>query len=327
MSVETRTLRPFDPPPQLDDALKLARFHMGAQVCEPESRIVIESPDDFLRAKPTLSWAEDDAQMARFRSLLREGADASGIPHADLGLVVLIYARYLQIADIPYCIPLSECDSIPRALSFADCRPRALQANTHGAVVSAYVALLREQAKQPLRAWRKGTWLARVAFRLTLASDASLFHPTPLTDEKRAELGLPRQTTRYVEIDGLHDLLRPYGEAEPPTFYVDEELLSQLNSNPASPLSKALQAQLVLDFVTAAVAAYNSGREEAGVWNDLKDSLLGQIVRLVAGREAAPTDCQQALKRLETNPSDFISRAESALNLKRTLLKAFAEPQ
>ena len=327
MSVETRTLRPFDPPAQFDEALKLARFHMGEQVCEPDSRLVIESAEDFLRAKPALSWADDDAQMARFRSLLREGAAASSAAPRDLGLVVLIYTSYLQIADVPYCIPLSECASTPRLLSFAESRPRSLQASTHGAVVSAHVALLRKQLKRPLQPWRKGTWLAKTAFRLTLSRDASLFHPTPLTDEKRSELGLPRQAMRYVEIDDLHNLLRPVEDTELPTFYVDEELLARLNSEPASPFSKALQAQLVLDFMATAVALYNSDREATGDWDDLKDSLLGRIVRVVAGGKAEPTDCQEMLRRLERNPADFMARAEGALKLRRTLLNAFADPQ
>lgn len=327
MSVETRTLRPFDPPPQLEDALKLARFHMGNQICEPDSRIVVETPDDFLRAKPVLSWADDDAQLAQFHSLVQNGAEASGVPSAELGLVVLIYTRYLQIANVALCVPLNECQQVPRVHSFASPRPRALQASTHGAVVSAQIALLRQQPKRPLAPWRKGTWLAKVTFRLALATEASLFHPTPLTDQVRAKLGLPRQTARYVELDDYLDLLLPFEKVGPPTFYVDEELLSQLDSEPTSPRSKALQAQLVLDFITAAVATYHSRRNGAGDWDDLKDSLLGRIVRLVAGAKASPAECRQVLARLEDDPAKFVALAENALNLRRTLAKAFAEPQ
>lgn len=327
MSVETRTLRPFDPVPQFDEALKLARFHMGDQVCEPDSRLVLESADDFLRARPALSWADDEVQMSQFRALLLEGATVSDVAQHDLGLVVLIYTRYLQIADIPCCVPLSECASIPRLLSFAEHRPRALQASTHGAVISAHVVLLQKQTKRPLRPWRKGTWLAKAAFRLTLSSDAALFHPTALTDEKRSELSLPRQAMRYVEIDDRQDLLRSTGDTELPTFYVDEELLARLNSEPTSPLSKALQAQLALDFITAAVAVYNSDRETAGDWDDLKDSLLGRIVRVVAGGKAGPDDYRRVLRRMETNPAAFVAQAEGALHLRRTLLNAFGDPQ
>ena len=325
MSRETRTLRPFSVPAAFGDALQLARFHMGEQVCEADSRIMVDSADDFLRAKPALSWARNDAEMETFRSLLQQGVNESGIPASELGLIVTAYSSYLKIVDVCFQAPLSDCASVKRITSLAECRPRALYASTHGATLSAYVALLAPQEQQALRPWRKGAWLARAEFRVSLeTAAAAIFRPTPLTDARRSEFGLPKQTLRYFTLDD-HDPFRPYNDTERPTFYVDEELLSRLNADPTSALSKAIQAQLACDFIAGLIAACNARNADVPSWDDAKESLIGRVVRRVVGEKASRSECEEALLMATKNPTKFIARAEHALDVKRVLLKSFSE--
>lgn len=325
MSRETRTLRPFSVPAAFGEALQLARFHMGEQVCEADSRIMVDSADDFLRAKPALSWARTDAEMEMFRSLLQQGVDESGIPASELGLIVTAYSSYLKIVDVCLQVPLSDCASVERTTSFAKCRPRALYASTHGATLSAYVALLSQQERRALRPWRKGAWLARAEFRISLETEAAaIFRPTPLTDARRNELGLPKQTLRYFEL-GDHDPFHPYNDQERPAFYVDEELLSRLNADPASALSKAIQAQLVCDFIAGLVVACNARDADLPAWEDAKESLIGRVVRRVVGEKATRSECEEMLQLTKKRPTEFIARAEHALDVKRALLKSFSE--
>ena len=171
---------------------------MGDQVCHADARLLFETSHDFARAAPALSWARDEAEMMHFRDLLRRGVHQSGIPASQLGLIVVASSRYLHIADIVYRLPLAQCDELPRLHSLKECRPRALQASTHGAEVSAYIALLQNRDQAPLQPWRKGTWLARTTFRLTIGqTEASIFRPEPLTDTDREEMNLGKETVRY----------------------------------------------------------------------------------------------------------------------------------
>lgn len=324
MSRETRTLRPFSAPVVFGEALQFVQFHMGEQICDADSRITIESASDFLRAKPALSWARNDAEMETFRSLLNDGVTESGISPSQLGLVVTVYSGFLKMADICYQARLSDCSSLERLVPFSECRPRALQASTHGATVSAYVALLQRQERRALQPWRKGTWLARVQFRLDLETTiTSIFRPTPMDDAKRRELGLPKGTARYFALND-HDPFRPYSDTEPPTFYVDEDLLSRLNAEATSPLSKALQAQMVCDFIIGLVLASNARNADQHEWEDLKDSLIGRAVELVAGRNASLGDRENAFSLLRTDPTTFIARAEDVLNIKRSMIRSFS---
>ena len=325
MSKETRTLRPFHAPAEFSNALRLAQLHMGEQVCDADSQITIGSPEDFLRAQPAVSWARDDACMVQFRALLEAGTEKCGILPSDLGLVIVASSNYLKIADTCYLRPLSKCASEARLVRLANPRPRALQASTHGAKVTTYVALLSEQEQRPLRPWRLGTWLARAEFRITVGESAmGIFRPTPLDDEKRSELQLPKQTVRYFTL-GDHDPLRPFGETEPPEFFVDEDLLSRISATGESPLSKAIQSQLVCDFIASVVVACATSDTKDHEWSDLKDSLVGRIVRLVAGSKAPDHECMKALELIDRDPAKFVALAEGALNVRSAMVTPFAE--
>ncbi len=324
MSQESRILRPFIAPRAFERALQSARFHMGALVCEPNSRLAMESSEEFLQAAPAISWAHTDQDLASFKSLLCQGVEDSGVDPAALGLVVVAYSRYLQLADVCFILPLNALETLERVHSFAPCRPRALQASTSGVRLFAYVAILAEQEQAPLRPWRKGHWLARVDFRIRVAeSEASIFRPTPLDEARRRELGLPAHTVRYFTLND-HDPFRPYSDTEAPEFYVDEEFLMAIDRTAGSPQGKAMQADLVRDFIADLVrsCAMKPDERQNRSWDDLKDSLLGRIIRLTAGKDATPAECSQVLDLLWNDPAKLIAHAEHSLDLRRAMIKS-----
>ena len=329
MSQESRVLRPFIAPRAFEKALQSTRFHMGALVCEPNSRLAMESSEEFLQAVPAISWAHTDQDLTSFKSFLCEGIKDSGADPATLGLVVVAYSRYLQLADVCFVLPLDTLELLERVHSFAQCRPRALQASTNGARLFAYVALLTEQEQAPLRPWRKGHWLARVDFRIHVAeSEASIFRPTPLDEARRRELDLPAHAVRYFTLND-HDPFRPYSDTEAPEFYVDEEFLMAIDRTAGSPQGKAMQADLVRDFIADLVRScvMRSDERPNWSWDDLKDSLLGRIIRLTVGKNATPAECSQVLDLLWSDPAKLIAHAEHSLDLRRAMIKSVDVPE
>ena len=322
MSRETRIQRPFEESDDFQRALDLAVFEMGAQRCDGGERIVIQSADDFLLSEPQIAWAADDEGMREFRELLWSGVAESEIAAADLGLVVVASSRYLRIADICFQVPLDKCDGLARTASFADCRPRALQASTSGAAVTAYIVLLREQQRSGLKPWRRGTWLARTEFRVALAkTESSIFQPTPLNDDARKQHGLPASTVRYFHNNDADPFTTDGGQ---PQLFVDQEFLTRLHSEAGSARSKALQAQLVCDFVNGIVreaAAHARGSEDGWTWSDVEDSLIGRVVRLALGNGASTDQYQDALQLVRTDPGKLMALVEHAVGLRKTFAK------
>lgn len=70
MSRETRHVRPFSVPVEFNRALESVRFHMGDQSCEPDSKIVVGTHEEWLRTKPELTWATDATEFADFKKTL-----------------------------------------------------------------------------------------------------------------------------------------------------------------------------------------------------------------------------------------------------------------
>lgn len=322
MSRETRIQRPFEESDDFQRALDLAVFEMGAQRCDGGERIVIQAAGDFLHSEPQITWAADDEGMEEFLGLLRSGATQSKIAATDLGLVVVASSRYLRIADICLQVPLDKCDGLARTASFAECRPRALRASTSGATVTAYIVLLQEQERSDLKPWRRGTWLARTVFQVALTkTEDSIFQPTPLDDDARKQYGLPANTVRYFHNDDADPFTADGGQ---PQLFVDQDLLARLHSEAGSARSKALQAQLVCDFVNGIVreaAARARESEDGWMWSDVEDSLIGRVIHLAMGGRASTDQYEDALQLVRTDPGKLMALVEHAVGLQKTFAK------
>ena len=259
-----------------------------------------------------LHWTPDDESFAAFRETLAEGAVADGYERSALALLVIAATPYLKITNVVHQASCASLDTMSRVVALTEPdRPEALCAPHHGATVDIFVLLARALEPRPLRPWRRGTWLARETFTIATEQAQRLFHPKPLDDETRKQLGLPRKTMRYVRMDV--DPLESH-DAGALDFYVDRELLDDLSARSRSPVSQAMQLQLAHDVVAAIVhaAAARESDLKGRTWTDLGDSLLARVLRIAA--KAGPATEEQLLRDVTGDPAKVTAYAEAALD-------------
>lgn len=325
MSREVRTVRPFQIGDSLDRVLEDAVFRFGADECSAGSRIQVDDVDDYRRRRAELAWASEDG-FEYFKTSISNMVAAIGIDPGALALLVTTATGYLKITEVVFCHPLSDLDNLPAIVNLSDPRPKALRTGFHGANVAAYLLLIEDIDPQPLRPWRKGTWLARAVFRLVSTSQTSLFRLTPLDETQRDRLGLPQGVVRYIDL-GDCEPTQSYDDSNPPIFYVDKELLDLLAARPNSRLSRFVQVQLVQDFIWGVLRSPAVQEEELEdlSWTDLEDTLLGKILSLIAGSSASDEWRHTLIKESKEDPDKILALAEDAIGLRKVLLAAVNE--
>ena len=313
MSSETRKVRPFAISKSLANVLSKAVFRFGSDTCKAGGRITILDPELHVRKRAEIQWTPDDESFGAFRRTLAEGAVADGFDRSGLTLLVLATTPYLKITNVVQEVSCANLDAMPRVVALTEPdRPEAFCAPHHGATVDVFLLLARALDPQPLRPWRRGTWLARETFKIATEQSQRLFHPKPLDDETRKQLGLPRKTMRYVRMDDV-DPIEPY-DAGGLDLYVDRELLDDLSARARSPVSQAMQLQLAQDVIAAIVhaAAARGSDLKSRTWTDLDDSLLARVLRIAA---KAGVSYEQLLREVTADPAKVIAHAESALDV------------
>lgn len=324
MSREVREFRPFEVG-DLNQVLNHALLRFGEDQCAPGGRIEVDDPDDFRRRRVELLWDAENPH-SRLQGRLIDGAANMGIDLSALALVVTANTSFLKTAEVVAQFHLSELEHLPRKVILSDPRPTALLAGFHRSTVIAYLLLTENLHPSPLRPWRKGTWLARVTFRLFSHSLASFYRPFPLSDEERLRLGLPKEVVRYLEM-GDHDPSRPYNDTTAPKFWVDGQLLALLAAQSSSSLSRTIQVQLLQDFIWGVISSpyVTDTNLNDLAWSDLEDSLLGRIIRFAAGADATPDECTAIMDAVESDPARILARIEDIISLRSTLLKTFED--
>lgn len=313
MSTETRTIRPFAISRSLATVLSKAVLRFGSDECAAGGRITIVDSELHVRKRAEIHWAPDDESFEVFKKTLAEGWSADGFDPSALALLVIATTPYLKITDVVYHTSCSNLNSMARivALTVPD-RSKAFCCPHHGATVNTFLLLTQALEPLPLRPWRRGTWLARETFRIATEQSQRLFHPKPLDDETRKQLGLPPKTMHYVRMDDV-DPLEPY-EAGALDLYVDRELLDDLSARPRHPVSRAIQLQLARDVIAAIIraAVVRENDLSSRTWRDLGDSLLAKVLR-IAAKAGASHD--QLLREVISDPAKVIARAEAAFDL------------
>ena len=302
MSSERRTVRPFSGiDTRLERSLEKAVLSYGDLECEAGASVLVTT--EYARRVPTLRWCSDD-DFDDFKRNVRLGATESGFDPALLTFIVTARSPLLKTCEIVLCHPVSGCHDLSNPSRIGErtdgTRWDAFLADSHGAFVDAYVALTRDvnvSSERPLRPSRAGTWLAHVRFRLRCDSDAELFRPLPLDDEHRKELNVPKGTVSFTEIDD--DVADPSAGVELARFWVDEALLEAINAQARSPQAAHLQRQLMATFLSDVVAAYatrGSNPDDPENYEDLKESLIGRVARLLADRSKPRRDRDDVLR-------------------------------
>ncbi len=331
MNREVRTVRPFQVPYHLARVFEGAVFRFGRDECYPDGRINIDIddyPDEYGRRPAELIWASD-SELEYFKAMLNEGAQAAEIDPACLALLITVSTSYLKITEVVFRHPLMNLEGLTNTVNLSGPpRPSALRTGFHGATIVAYLLLTEEIKPCPLRPWRKGTWLARAAFKLVPRSRASLFRPSALDDEQRNRLGLPKGVVRYLDMSD-HEPLLPYEDSYPPIFYVDQELLASLASRPRAPISRSIQVQLVQDFIYGVLTSPAVQEADLGemIWTDMKDTLLGRVLNLIAGPDASEERLGILVQLIRDDPAKLVAQAEHAIGLRKVLLATSREGQ
>ncbi len=314
MSSESRVIRPFDAQ-SLEHVFHAARLRCGSMECEPGKSLRWDDPTPFSAADPKLMLAPE-SEFDDFRRLLGTGAAEAGVDVSLLSLLVTASTSYLKITDT-VGRSLADLSVLPRVIGLAGMR--ASQASTSGTVVRAYVVLSKTLPRRALKPWRKGTWLARAEFKIKTGDESSPYALVRLDDEKRKELGLRRQTMRYVDLAD-HNSVQPFDEGERPEFYVDANFLDELDAQANSPVGRALQAQLVVDFVTAVILDAHKRIRPEDRYADLEDSLAGRVVRRIASRSASGDERDKLVRWIREKPAKVIACAEDPIGLLKTQL-------
>lgn len=317
MSKETRTVRPFVGLDTLEGALSETLLHFGQEACTADQGIIVDlAAHEFLLRPVSVEWGADDQAFEAFKDRIIDGAARAQISMQDLSLMVVASSSFLKMADIVFVLSCGGIGRLERITELTgDQRSSAFSAPFSGFMVDSYLLLNRTLPKRPLRPHLKGTWLAHTRYRVGTTEGPALLPPTPLTKEEREKHNLPSKTIRYLYF-GDHDLLQPYSEQERPVFYVDEQLLSQMNARRRSGASKALQLQLAHDFTAVVIrrAAANPEIKNVG-YEDLRSSLLGSVLRIAGGPGARPEDLDVLLSEIRSDPEKVIARTEHFIDL------------
>ena len=326
MSRESREFRPFVIDDRFVQALDGAVFSFGDRNCVPGGRVLVEDQSFGFRA-PSLSWSPEDG-FEDFKKDLDGGAVGMGLSAAQVCLIVTARSSYLKHSEVVFRSDLTELESLERVATLGTVpdgsRRQVFRGGTHNVVIDAFIALASDVDKSPLRPSHKGTWLARASFRIECESSASLFKPLPLSNAVRARLKLRPGTVHFVQFENC-ELTEPMSATERPILWVDEDLLTTLDNHRNSPAGIQLQKQLALDVIGAAIHEYarqtsDTRQPEAeelahADYEDIRDSLIGRIARLIAGGSNSKSACEQALHMCREEPARAFAWAEDRVAL------------
>lgn len=329
MSTWSRTIRPFVGIGGLQDVMSQSLLHFGTEPCPADGNLHVDvSPHEFLLRPVILDWTTDDESFTTFRLDLVAGANEAEIPLEDIELVTVASTPFLRVSEIVFRHPLQELDTLPRSVPLIQGprRPRAFSAPHNGFRVDSFLALARSRQRVPLRPFRKGTWLSRARFVVTTTMAAAILPPAPLTAEVRQRLQLPAKTMRYVEWND-HDVLEPQSGQVDPVLYVDENLLAQLNSRRGSTTSRSIQVQLVVDVLSQILqrAAESGDEVRTRTYEDVRDSLVGSVIRIAAGPGATDARRTAVLHDVAQDWGRVMAHVEHAIDVLSTYAAAMKD--
>ena len=328
MSSESRVLRPFEIDKRLVEAFRNTEFSYGDRRCKAGEHVLIEDRTFGMR-QPFLEWSAEE-HFEDFKRNLALGAVDMGIHESHLCLAVTARSGYLKLCESVYFHPLDDLDGLNRKVPLGKSpdgsRRQVFCAESHGAVVDAYLALRRPINPAPLRPSRVAAWLAHASFRVECESEPDLFRPQPLDDENRKRLGLVQETVRFLELDAT-SLTLPLAEGDVPTFWVDEQLLSDVDRQGRSAVAQYFQRHLAFDFVVGVILEFarNVDHDEGASYEDIRDSLIGKVARMLAGTRADDSQRDAMLKLCRENPGRAVALAEHAVMLRSVALKSLEQ--
>jgi hypothetical protein len=275
VSTEQREIRPFNKVSTLDSIVKGCELHLGAQHVPAGGNLAVSAADYAeRRLRIALPWENEEEAALAVKEATAE-LESAGYTADRVAFVAVAQSKFLKLRDVIAVIRLSELHDIT-SINVEE-RPAALRTPRSGSEIGVSFVLLEGGAPQMLRAWRKSTWLHHATFKLSTNLSQLGFTPRPLTDEERTSQELPKGTLRYIVLK--ESPLDEGVSEEMVEMWVDSDLLHSLSTQPNSPASRVMQAQLFVDCVSEIIssALKDPALTELG-WQDVQDTLLGRVI-------------------------------------------------
>ena len=328
MALENRDVRPF-----ID-------LHEVQQWLEENVLMTIapsEGPGETTYLEPGSTYRLDPKSMVQseIRIAIDEEATVGPILRSAEGLAkqlgskdnsiftVVIYGSspYLRFTEELLRFPIEKLESLRggHSLTPEGKRPASLRLPHHGSTIDLVVLLNKEVGKKPGLPHRLGTWLARIRFKLANPMEGIGFSPIPLTAEKRQELGLDKQTATFARVNPSQpDVLEATTLDDFVEFYVDEELLSRMSSNPRHPQSALSQVEIFLSAIKfVMMQIYSEPWLDDLKFTDVDEQLIGKLIRIVSNESAS--DLERSFEMFKNNPSLFTAQIENHCDYRRRL--------
>jgi len=343
MPSETRALRPFETMSKtqslLREVVKIASSDPKKGAALANQRLGL-TRDEYLEADIVL-WMgrsnEDHRSLVETVEMELKQLYPShpGVVH----LVVSISNKRLKMTDLVLDIPIRSGSDVPMRTELHRAgidggRPRPLRTPGDGCEVLIEFLLgsdLDRAKLQAERAWRKGSWLARVPIGVVCSSDFSGPRPLPLSAAVRHQFSISEQTVHFCRIIASDEsLLNATNLDDVLEYYVDDVILEAVTNDPVAPWSQRLQLQWILDalktflLTVKADASFDhfDPRNSPG-----DDSVLRAILEKVAGGNDQAS-VAVAFEMLRDEPSMFFAELEDRaglLDIERLVLAIDAE--
>jgi hypothetical protein len=326
MTSEARVVRPFVGLHDVQQVFSESMVYVGEEPIAPGETLTINS-ESFRRQPVKLVLCPREEAFEHWRRGLLDGLVEATLEPADVEFVVLTSTKYLKMVDIVFRLSVDRLEELTRVVDLVRAgRPRALHAARGGCDIDVTVILTRTLEPQPLKAWRKGTWLARTRYRVSSELGQLGFTPRPLTQEVRDDKGLPADTIRYVELEA-----EVVFDADPQpddlSVYIDETVLARMSASPGSTAATVFQQQVFLDAVSAIVrvALLQWDELEHETIDTLEGTLLRRLVDLAAGVQQGEGDRARHHRReamldlLRRSPDRFLAVVEAQVGIKKNI--------
>ena len=321
MSSETRIVRPFKSADQTHDwinenlRIELLSGEAVVQKLTPGTTSRIEAKA-LSSCTPTLVGINKEL----YDVIVSDCAEIGGYEAGNLRLLVVIKSSYLKRVSMIKEFSVEEILDLPKALQLQD---DLFSCVHHGWELSVILLLSEPQQPQAGIAWRRGTWLARADFLVASPTEGLGFTPRALTDEIRAHYELSQKATRFAQVvDGM-SILDGATVDSVLEYYVDENLLQRLSSNPTSPFSILEQSRIFLDAASFVVTEACRDNDFVGKSiEDLKDSVVHKFLVLLAGDNKSAQ--QNWLSVWQESPARVIAQIESHADIAEKIEKVMA---
>jgi len=233
---------------------------------------------------------------------LQSASAASGISSEDVDFVVVAESGFLRNREILFRISVSALTTKHEIIPWKAVRSDTLSDRRHGFDLNSFFVLNKEIPVKPLRPHRLGTVLARSSFGIKTNRIGSGLLPLPLTEEVRAQNGLPRNTLLFV--DQFGELFDSEGLDEAINVYIDEEIHSDLGRLRTKE-AKLFQSSFAIQALGQLVYLASAELASLEINEDLANSPVGRFlhsqVTKVTGKKSS--DGKSTLELIRSKPS------------------------